>query len=172
MYRKRLSYACVCARLCMQVHMHLCMCICRSQMLMSSVFLSHSPPSFLRQSLSLHQELMNVARPTGKQTPGSPCSPVLRLQDFRHQPSSVDAVDPKRRPQAFMENMLATQLHSQLRFFLRGPMLPSGSTGSNISSTSKPNFTLLTNLLLVTFHGVIRKFEDKQRLLHDLGATT
>jgi hypothetical protein len=61
-----------------------CVCVCRSQMLMSSVFPSHSPPSFLRQSLSVHQELMNVARPTGKQTPGSPCSPVLRLQDFRH----------------------------------------------------------------------------------------
>ena len=155
MYRKRLSYACVCARLCMQVHMHLCMCICRSQMLMSSVFLSHSPHSFQRQSLSLHQELMNVARPTGKQTPGSPCSPVLGLQDLHHQPSSVDAVDPKRRPQAFMENRLS-----------------SGSTGSNISSTSKPNLTLLTNLLLVAFQGVIRKFEEKQRLLHDLGATT
>ena len=60
---------CVC--LCM--HVYQCMCICRSQMLMSNDFLSQSPPSFLRQNLSLHLELMNVARPTGKQTPGSPC---------------------------------------------------------------------------------------------------
>jgi hypothetical protein len=74
----------VCACMCMQVLVHLCVCVYRSQMLMSIVFLSHSPPSFLRQSLSLHQELINKAKPTGKQTPGFPCSPVLRLQDLHH----------------------------------------------------------------------------------------
>ena len=84
----------------------------------------------------------------------------------------MDAGDPMRGPQFFMENALVTQLPPQLRFFLRGPRLPSGSTGSNISSTSKPDPILLTNLLLVAFHGVILKFEDKQRILNNLGATT
>jgi hypothetical protein len=72
-----------------------------------------------------------------------------------------------------MENMLATQLHSQLRFFLDTPGCPQVFL-HNISSTSKPDPILLTNLLLVAFHGVILKFEDKQRMRHVklLGATT
>jgi hypothetical protein len=71
-----------------------------------------------------------------------------------------------------MENTLVTQVPPQLRFFLRCPRQPSGSTGSNITSTIKPNLIQLTYMLLVAFYGVILKSEDKQRLLHDLGATT
>ena len=154
--------------------MHLCMCICRSQMLMSSVFPSHSPPSFLRQSLSLHQELMNVARPTtGNQTPGPPSLCLPRAGIIGHTSLGLFCGSWHSKSfSCFMENTLVSQLPSQLRFFLRGPRLSSGSTGSNISSTSKPNLSFLKNLLLVSFHVVILIFENEQRLLHDLGPTS
>ena len=119
---------CVCVCMCVKVHMHLCMCICRSQMLVSNVFLSHSPRSFLRQSLSLQLELMNVARPTGKQTPGSPCLcfPSAGITGLASLGIFCGCWGSKRGPQAFMENTLVTQLPPQLRFFLRCPRLPSG----------------------------------------------
>lgn len=55
-------YMCMDTFVCVQVHMHVCKHGCWGQKLMSSVFLCHFPPYFLKQDFSLDLELTILAR--------------------------------------------------------------------------------------------------------------